>query len=280
MTSGIFGTRLMAGLTMLFNVLALNLVMIVVALPLITAPTAVCAASAALDQWRRDGEDRVVRQFIIEFRARWSVRTTLGTGVPVIAALLGLVEIHHFARETTLNGRVGLVLGGGALLITVAALGYVFQLATDEPGLPPVELWSTSARLAVRNLLVAGPLSAAPILGVAILAGRDPAVLLLGLPLFLLHALKLVARPGLRRSARLLPALTGSYRLLPGAGTSHGLLCRGPPACGVALEGHSGSASDLTWFISAKNVLERRSHRDTRASRPTPHSATSNMKDK
>jgi len=206
MTSGIFGTRIMAGLTTLFNVLALNLVMIVAALPLITAPVAVTAASAALDQWRCDGEDRVVRQFIIEFRDRWSLRTTLGAGVPVIAAVLGLAEMHHFAREAMLAGRAGLILGGGALLVTLAALGYIFQLAADEPGMPPVDLWSMSARLAVRNLLVAGPLSAAPIAGVAILAGRDPAVLLLGLPLFLLHALKLVARPGLRRSSRPLPS--------------------------------------------------------------------------
>ncbi len=201
MTSGIFGTRIMAGLTALFNTLALNLAMIVASLPLITAPSAVCAASAALDQWRRDGEDRVIRQFIAEFRDRWSVRTTLGAGVPMLAAVLGLAEIHHFAREATLAGRAGLALGGGALLITLAALSYVFQLAADEPGMPPVDLWSMSARLAVRNLLVAGPLSAAPIAGVAILAVSDPAVLLLGLPVFLLHALKLVARPGLRRSA-------------------------------------------------------------------------------
>ena len=208
MTSRILGTQLMAALTALFNALALNLVMILASLPLITAPTAVCAASAALDQWRRDGEDRVVRQFIVEFRNRWSVRTTLAAGVPVLAAVLGLAELRHFAREATFTGRAGLALGGAALLITLAALGYVFQLATDEPDLPPVDLWSTSARLAVRNLLVAGPLSAAPIVGVAILAARDPAVLLLGLPLFLLHALKLVARPGLRRSSRALPALT------------------------------------------------------------------------
>ena len=200
MPSGIFGTRIMAGLTTLFNVLALNLAMIVASLPLITAPVAVSAASAALDQWRRDGEDRVIRQFVIEFRRRWSVRTTLGAGVPMAAAVLGLAEIRHFAREATLAGRAGLALGGGALLITLAALGYVYQLAADEPGLPPVDLWSVSARLAVRNLLVAGPLSAIPVAGVAILAGRDPAVLLLGLPLFLLQALKLIARPGLRQA--------------------------------------------------------------------------------
>jgi hypothetical protein len=200
MTSGIFGTRIMAGLTTLFNVLALNLAMVVAALPLITAPVAVSAASAALDQWQREGEDRVVRQFVIEFRDRWSMRTTLGLGVPMAAALLGLAEVAHFAhfahfaREATLAGWTGLVLGAGALLVTLASLGYVIQLGAD---LAPVDRWSRAARLAVRNLLVAGPLSVAPIVGVAILAGRDPFVLLLGLPLFLLHALKLIARPGL-----------------------------------------------------------------------------------
>jgi hypothetical protein len=200
MTSGIFGTRIMAWLTTLCNALLLNLALIVASLPLITALAAVGAASATLDQWRRHGEDQVVRQFLIEFRSRWSMRTTLSTGVPMAAVVLGLAEIRHFARETTLSGRAGLILGGAALLVTLAALGYLFQLTADQPGLSPVELWSLSARLAVRNLLVAGPLSAAPIAGVAILAGSDPAVLLLGLPVFLLHALKLIARPGLRRA--------------------------------------------------------------------------------
>lgn len=200
MISGIFGTRVVAGLSTLFNVLALNLAMMVAAAPLITAPVAVSAASAALDRWRLEGEDRVVRQFLIEFRAQWSLRTTLGAGVPMAAAGLGLAEIRHFAPEATVTGRAGLCLGAMALIITLAALGYVLQLVTDQPGLPPVDLWSASARLAVRNLLIAGPLSAIPIAGVAILAGRDPAVLLLGLPLFLLHALKLTARGGLRRA--------------------------------------------------------------------------------
>jgi hypothetical protein len=200
MTGGIFGARIMAGLAALFNVLALNLAMIVAALPLITAPVAVSSASAALDQWRRDGEERVVRQFIIGFRERWSVRTTLGAGIPMAAAVLGVAEIRHFTRDASVAGRAGLVLGGCALLITLTALGYVFQLTGDDRGMSPVDLWSVSARLAVRNLLIAGPLSAAPVAGVAVLAARDPAVLLLGLPVFLLSALKLIARPGLRRA--------------------------------------------------------------------------------
>jgi hypothetical protein len=196
----VYGLRVMAGLTTLFNVLALNLLLLVAALPLVTAPAAVSAASATLDRWRRDGEDRVVRQFIIEFRSRFCMRTLLGVGVPLALVVLGLAEIRHFAREATLTGRAGLVLGGGALLLTLAGLGYLFQLVAEGPGVAPVDLWSLSARLAVRNLLVAVPLSAVPIAGLTLLAGRDPAVLLLGLPLFLLHWLKLTAQPGLRRA--------------------------------------------------------------------------------
>ena len=200
MTSGIFGTRIKAWLTTVCNVLLLNLALIVASLPLVTAPAAASAASATLDRWRREAEDQVVRQFLGQFRDRWSLRTALGAGIPMAAALVGFAEIRHFAREATLAGHVGLGLAAGALLITLAALGYLFQLMADEPGLPAVELWSLSARLAVRNLLVAGPLSAVPIAGTAVLAGQDPVVLLLGLPVFLLHALKLTARPGLRRA--------------------------------------------------------------------------------
>jgi hypothetical protein len=197
MISGLFGTRVFAWLTTLFNALALNLAMIVASLPLITAPAAISAASAVLDQWR-EGQDQVVRQFIAEFRARWSARVTLGAGVPLAAVVLGAAEVRYFAREATLAGRIGLGLGAAALLITLAALGYVFQLSAGQPGLSPVDLWSRSARLAVRNLLIAGPLSAAPIVGLVILTVRDPFVLLLGLPIFLLHALKLIARTSTR----------------------------------------------------------------------------------
>ena len=83
-------------------------------------------------------------------------------GAP-LARVLGLAEIRDIAREATLAGRVELGLGAAALLITLAALGYLFQLTADQPSLSPVELWSQAARLAVRNLLVAGPLSAAHI---------------------------------------------------------------------------------------------------------------------
>ena len=55
----------MAALAALFNFLALNLALLIFSLPVITLPAAVSAATQALDQWRRDGEDQVVREFLI-----------------------------------------------------------------------------------------------------------------------------------------------------------------------------------------------------------------------
>jgi hypothetical protein len=208
--TGLPGTRIMAALAVLFNVLALNLVLLVASLPVVTLPAAVSAASVALDRWRRDGEDRVVREFVIALRSRPPLRATAATGVPLAAAALGLAEIHHFAREVTLPGRVGLGLGWGALLVTLAALGYVLQLAADDPALPPVDLWSLSARLAIRNLFVTGPLFVAAIAAAAVLTVTDPGLLLLGVPVFLLHVLKLTARLGLRRVQPAAPASRSS----------------------------------------------------------------------
>src|ERR1700761_4506442 len=97
--TGLLGTRIMAALATLFNVLALNLVLLVASLPVVTLPAAVSAASVALDRWRRDGEARVVREFILAPGSPPPLRTTVTTGVPLAAAALGLAEIHHFARE-------------------------------------------------------------------------------------------------------------------------------------------------------------------------------------
>ena len=77
----------MAALATLFNVLALNLVLLIaVAAGHHAAPAAVNAASVALDRWRGEGEDRVVREFLLALRSRPPLRTTLLVGVPLAAA--------------------------------------------------------------------------------------------------------------------------------------------------------------------------------------------------
>jgi hypothetical protein len=192
----------MAALATGFNVLALNLALLVASLPIVTLPAAVNAATVALDRWRGEGEDSVIREFIGALRSRSFARTTVVAGVPLAAVAVGVAEVHHFARGASLPDRVGLGFVAVALLITLTALGYLLLLAARDPAAPAADLWSLSARLAIRNLLVTGPLFLAEIAVVTVPAVIDPALLLLGLPLLLLQLMRLTAQFGLRRAER------------------------------------------------------------------------------
>ena len=198
--SGLLGTRLMAALATMFNFLALNLALLIASLPVITLPVAVNAATVALDRWRLEGEDRVVREFIIALRSGSPRRVTTGVGVPLAAAAIGVAEVHHFIRGGTMADRVLLGLGFGALLITLTAIGYVVLLTARGPALSPAELWSACAGLAIRNLLMTGPLFLIEIAGAAAVTLIDPALLLLGVPLLALQLMRLTAQFGLRRA--------------------------------------------------------------------------------
>src|SRR5260370_9248631 len=104
--SGMFGPRIMTALATMFNFLALNLVLLIASLPVVTLPVAINAATGALDRWRGDGEDSVVPEFVMALRARPPLRTTLLTGVPLAAVVTGLAEVSHFLRGGGLTDRV------------------------------------------------------------------------------------------------------------------------------------------------------------------------------
>jgi hypothetical protein len=194
----LFSTRVMAALAALFNVLALNLVLVIVSLPVITLPAAVCAATTALERWRVDGEDRVVRSFAIALRTSWP-RTTLLAGVPLVTVAVGIAEVRHFSHGAALAGHLAMGLGIGGLLITFTSLGYVFLLSARGMDLPAAEFWSLCARLGIRGLFRTGPLFLIEIAAAVTLTSLDPALLMLGLPLFLLQLMRLTAQSGLRR---------------------------------------------------------------------------------
>jgi len=198
--SGMFGIRMMAALATMFNFLVLNLALLIASLPLFTLPAAINAATVALHRWRVEGEDSVVREFLTALRTRPPPRTTLLVGVPLAAVVTGVAEVHHFSRGTSLTDRVYLSLGVGALLITLMAIGYLFLLTAREPSWSPADLWSLCAALAIRNLLVTGPLFLIEIGGATAVTVIDPALLLLGVPLLLLQLMKLTAQFGFRRA--------------------------------------------------------------------------------
>jgi len=208
--TNIWGTRIMAALATMFNVLALNAVLLIASLPVITAPAAMNAAWVAMDRWRLDGEDRVVRSFVLALRTRRPGRVTVAVGIPLAAIAAGLFEAHHFSRGVLLPDRFFLGLCLVALVITVGALGYVLQFTGSGDQRPLPDLWSAAARLSLANLLITGPLFLAEV-GVASAAiVIDPGLALLGLPLLTLQMMKLTARLGIRRALKPRNALKGA----------------------------------------------------------------------
>jgi hypothetical protein len=194
--------QVMAVLSAIFNCLALNLALVVACLPIVTAPAAFQAAIVALDRWRTDGEDRVVRELVAVLRSRPLLHTTLSAGIPCAAVAVALEEVHFFSRGGTPVNWVCLGLGVDALLLSLASLGYVLVLGARRPDLAPTDLWYLSVSLAVRNLLWASPLLVAEFVAAAVLLLADPALALIGLPLALLGLVRLTADPGIRRADR------------------------------------------------------------------------------
>ncbi len=197
---GIFRSRVMAALTTLLNLLLLNVVFLVACLPVVTVPLAVNAAWTALDRWRVDGEDRVVREFLVAIRSSPVLRTALLVGVPLVVTALTVEEVHYFVRGDSLGSRVCLGLGLAAFVIALTSLGYVLLLGARRCQGRASEIWSLGIRLGVRNLLVTGPLFAVEIVVAALLALLDPPLLLIGLPVALFWLMRLTAQFGLHRA--------------------------------------------------------------------------------
>ena len=197
---GIFRSRIMVALGSLFNFLLLNLALLITSLPVVTLPLAVVATWTALDRWRCDGEDRVVREFLRAFRSSSTVTTTLLVGVPLALTAVAAEEVHYFAHGGGVVARVCFGLGLSALSVALSALGYVFLLVARHPSALPSSVWSLCIRLALRNILVTGPPFLIEIVGATLLALLNPALLLIGLPLGLFCLMRLTAQFGVRRA--------------------------------------------------------------------------------
>jgi hypothetical protein len=182
-----------------FNVLALNLVLVLTCLPVLTVPLAVQAGTVALERWRVAGEDRVVREFLAALRSTSPWRTTLTVGTPLAVAAVAAEEVHFFARGGEALDWISLGFGAAALLVAMTSLGYVLLLGGRRPPLDAVDVWYLSVRLAMANLFVTGPLFVAELVVTALALLLDPALGLIGLPLGLLWSLWATAKLGANR---------------------------------------------------------------------------------
>jgi hypothetical protein len=191
-----------AALAWFFNLLVLNLALLLASLPVVTVPVAANAAWTALDRWRSGGEDRVGREFVTALRSGQPLRTTVLVGVPLAMTALSVEEVHYFLRGGGLMARACFGLGLAALVVTLTALGYVLLLVARSPWPSAAALWSLCIRLAVRNLFVTGPLFLVEMVGATLLALADPALVLIGLPIALVYAMRTTAQYGFRRAEK------------------------------------------------------------------------------
>ncbi len=194
--------KVIGALTACFNFLALNLVLLLACLPVVTAPMSLQAATIALERWRVSGEDRVVREFLAAFRSRPALRTTVTVGVPLAVAAIAAEEVHFFSRGGTPGDWVSLGFGVAALVVALTSIGYVLVLGARRPLMAPSDLWNLSVCLAIQNLPSTGPLFVTEFVATALLLLLDPVLALIGVPILFFQCLRLTAQIGIRRVER------------------------------------------------------------------------------
>jgi hypothetical protein len=202
--------RVTAVLSAIFNVMALNGVLVIACLPIVTVPAALRAAMVALERWRGEGEDRVVRQFILALRARGFWRRTLTVGVPLIAAALAAEELIYFSRAANAGNAVGIGLGFAGLLLALSGAGYVLVLGARQPDLSPTDTWFVAVSLVARNPLVASPLLAGELVAGLLVLTRDPSLAVVGIPVGLLALVRHTALAPVERVCELIEAGAGN----------------------------------------------------------------------
>lgn len=220
--AGIWDSPIGLTLGSVFNVLVLNLVFLASCVFVVTIPVAMRAAMVALDKWRDHAESRVVREFASAWKdTSWGL-TTIALGAPLLLSLLAVSEVHYFVRGTGMVSQVCLGLGLAGLLLAVTTMGYVLYLLAqaNSANASPVELWNLSISLALRNIVITGPLFLVECVGTVLVALLDPAVLLAGLGVGMLWGFRVTARLGLR-NVRVVAQSPGET--LPAVALSEGL---------------------------------------------------------
>jgi hypothetical protein len=198
--------RVTAVLNAIFNMMALNGVLVIACLPILTAPVALRAAMVAIDCWRSEGDDRVVRQFIAALRAGRFWRTILTVGAPLVAAVLAAEEVIYFSRAANAGNAVGLGLGFAGLLLALSSTGYLLALGARQPDLPATDSWFVAVSLVARNLLVASPLLAGAAVAALLVLTRDPSLAVIGIPVGLLALVHRIAMPPVEQVLELIEA--------------------------------------------------------------------------
>lgn len=185
-------------LTAAFDVVALNLVLVVVSMLVVTIPAAIAAAFAAVYRWRHHDEGRVVTTFLEALRSRPWERTTVFAPA-VAAAVIGVVEVTYFVH---LGGLIALVCVAMGLLTSalgVASTALLGLFAAMHPHAGFRELWTMVLAVGGRTARTLVPLVSVVTLPMVLLGLVDPALVVVVIPVLLVWALLTIAVRAARR---------------------------------------------------------------------------------
>jgi hypothetical protein len=186
-----------AALTAVFNVLALNVLLVVTSLAVVIMPLAISAAFEAVYRWRTLGDDQVLRNFARSLRYR-PVAKSLTVGPAVLVAILGGTESIYFTHYSGFIALLCVFIGITTSAISVSVVAYLcLFLTTSEAGCR--NLWRAAFISTGRNVLLTTPLFALTT-GCAVVAGlAAPALAVVAVPVLLFWAWQRVSRWGAQR---------------------------------------------------------------------------------
>jgi hypothetical protein len=186
-----------AALAVVFNVMALNVLLVVASLPVVTIPAGFSAAFETVYRWRALGEDRVLRSFWLSLRSR-PLTKTLAAGPAMVVAMLGGAEIIYFMRYSGFIALVCVFIGIVTSAIAVSFVAYLcLFLATSVAGYR--ELWRAAFIATCRTAALTTPVFALTTLVAVVAVLAAPALAVVGVPVLLLWAWQRVATWGAHR---------------------------------------------------------------------------------
>lgn len=195
-----------AALAAVFNVLALNVILVVASLAVVTIPLAISAAFEAVYRWRTLGEDQVLRNFVLSFRCR-PITKSLTVGPAMLLAMLGATESIYFMRYSGFIALVCVFIGITTSAISVSVVAYLcLFLTTSDAGYR--KLWRAAFIATGRTVVLTTPVFALSACCAVVAGLAAPALAVVAVPVLLLWAWQRVATWGAHH--------LGLFRELPG----------------------------------------------------------------
>jgi hypothetical protein len=189
----------MLGLETLFNIFALNLCFVCLAVTVVGLPLALSAIAVSLYEWRNHENDRVVRVFIGSLRMRPLMKSG-AIALPLVALLLGISEVRTFFNHGGFLPVFCFIIGLLTIAFAIGVTCYLTLVLAINSELGLRRVWLIASGLTVRTAGRTMPFFVLEVLIAAAIAYILPALLVVLLPVLLMWSWQRTAIWGASRA--------------------------------------------------------------------------------